>query len=77
MVSGVGNGSTYRMIPAIFRTEALRSGNPDRQRALAVGRSRAATVIGLAGAIDALAGYAVCLGATWWYYLRPEYAIAV
>jgi hypothetical protein len=24
-----------------------------------------------------LDGYAICLGATWWYYLRPEFAIAV
>ena len=106
VVSGIGNGSTYRMIPAIFRTEALlaAAGGADRDRALALGRTRAAAVIGLAGAIGALggfliprgfgisiantgsitaalmiflAGYAVCLAATWWWYLRPAFAIAV
>jgi NNP family nitrate/nitrite transporter-like MFS transporter len=84
VASGIGNGSTYRMIPAIFR---------DRPR----GRTEAATVIGIAaavgalggfliprgfgmsiartGAIDAalwtfLAGYVACLAVTWWCYLR-------
>lgn len=106
VVSGIGNGSTYRMIPAVFRTEALLTAadGADRDHALALGRTRAAAVIGLAGAIGAiggfliprgfgisiantgsiipalmvfLAGYAICLAATWWWYLRPEFAIAV
>lgn len=106
VVSGIGNGSTYRMIPAIFRTEALRSTVPgaDRDQALARSRTQAAAVIGLASAIGALggfliprgfgisiantgsitaallvflAGYGICLGATWWWYLRPQFVIAI
>jgi NNP family nitrate/nitrite transporter-like MFS transporter len=99
LVSGVGNGSTYRMIPAIFRAEAHRAieaGAPPDQ-ATTTGRTRAAAVIGLSSAIGAfggfliprgfgisidqtgsintalllfLAGYAICLLTTWWFYLR-------
>ena len=91
VASGIGNGSTYRMIPAIFR---------DRPR----GRTEAATVIGIAAAVGALggfliprgfgmsiaatgsmdtalwtflAGYAVCLVVTWWCYLRRVPAGAI
>jgi NNP family nitrate/nitrite transporter-like MFS transporter len=89
VASGVGNGSTYRMIPAIFR---------DRER----GRTEAAAVIGIAAAVGALggfliprgfgisitrtgaidgalytfvAGYAVCLAVTWWFYLRRRASV--
>jgi NNP family nitrate/nitrite transporter-like MFS transporter len=86
VASGVGNGSTYRMIPAIFHAaEGVE------------GRTAAAAVIGLASAIGALGGfliprgfgisiaqtgsintallvflavYALCVAATWWFYLR-------
>jgi NNP family nitrate/nitrite transporter-like MFS transporter len=99
VASGVGNGSTYRMIPAIFRAEAARTAahTAAAESAVARGRTEAAAVIGLASAIGAvggfaiprgfgmsiaqtgsittalvvfLAGYAVCLAVTWWYYLR-------
>ena len=86
VASGIGNGSTYRMIPAIFRGK-------DR------GDSQAAAVIGIAAAVGALGGfliprgfgisvartgsidaallvflvaYAVCGAVTWWVYLRPS-----
>jgi NNP family nitrate/nitrite transporter-like MFS transporter len=86
VASGVGNGSTYRMIPAIFHAAQG-----------AEGRTAAAAVIGLASAIGALggfliprgfgisithtgsintalvvflAGYALCTAVTWWFYLR-------
>jgi NNP family nitrate/nitrite transporter-like MFS transporter len=86
VASGVGNGSTYRMIPAIFHAAEG-----------AEGRTAAAAVIGLASAIGALGGfliprgfgisiaqtgsintallvflavYALCVAVTWWFYLR-------
>ncbi|MEV6524414.1 nitrate/nitrite transporter [Longispora sp. NPDC051575] len=57
VVSGVGNGSTYRMIPAIFRTEAAEAGRTELQ-----GRRTAAAVIGLASAIGALGGFLIPRG---------------
>ncbi|MFC4110523.1 MFS transporter [Micromonospora zhanjiangensis] len=96
VASGVGNGSTYRMIPAIFRIRAVQRLG-DTPEAATRGRTEAAAVIGLAAAVGALggfliprgfgtsiartgsidaallvflAGYAVCLVVTWWFYLR-------
>jgi MFS transporter, NNP family, nitrate/nitrite transporter len=59
VASGVGNGSTYRMIPAIFRAEAERAGGAD-----AAGRARtdAASVIGFASAVGALGGFLIPRG---------------
>ncbi|WP_199441439.1 MFS transporter [Umezawaea beigongshangensis] len=51
--SGIGNGSTYRMIPAIF---AARGG--DRVAA----KREAAAVIGIAGAVGALGGFLITRG---------------
>jgi NNP family nitrate/nitrite transporter-like MFS transporter len=64
VVSGVGNGSTYQMIPAIFRAEALRStvAGLSVDVALARGRTQAATVIGLASAIGAVGGFLIPRG---------------
>ena len=88
ILAGVGNGSTYRMIPAIFKTQADDDKSAKRQ---------AAAVVGIAGAVGAAGGvlvnlvfkfslegsktltpaltailvfYALCLGTTWWFYLR-------
>ncbi|MEV0715059.1 nitrate/nitrite transporter [Asanoa sp. NPDC050611] len=79
VASGVGNGSTYRMIPAIFR---------DARAAAVIGIAAAVGALGgfliprgfgvstaRTGSIDAallvfLAGYAVCVVVTWWCYLR-------
>jgi NNP family nitrate/nitrite transporter-like MFS transporter len=85
--SGIGNGSTFRMIPAIF--DRMGSG----------GRKEAATVLGFSSAIAAygsffipqgyslslsrtggytgaliafLAFYLTCLAVTWWFYLRER-----
>ncbi|SEQ11597.1 MFS transporter, NNP family, nitrate/nitrite transporter [Lentzea xinjiangensis] len=90
VLAGVGNGSTYRMIPAIFRTQSDDDKSAKRQ---------AAAVVGIAGAIGAAGGvlvnlvfkfslegsktltpaltailvfYALCLGTTWWFYLRRK-----
>jgi NNP family nitrate/nitrite transporter-like MFS transporter len=60
-LSGTGNGSTYRMIPAIFVAESKRTVT-DRATAEMLARRRAATVIGLAGAVGAVGGFLIPLG---------------
>ena len=59
VVAGIGNGSTYKMIPAILsilgRAEAGRTGADPAGAALECKR-RSAAVIGIAGAIGALGG---------------------
>jgi NNP family nitrate/nitrite transporter-like MFS transporter len=57
VASGVGNGSTYRMIPVIFRAAAGADAD-----AVATGRTAAAAVIGLASAIGALGGFLIPRG---------------
>ncbi len=59
--TGVGNGSTFRMIPVIFRTLHLRKasgqGAEAEAKALIVARRETAAVIGIAAGIGALGGY--------------------
>jgi NNP family nitrate/nitrite transporter-like MFS transporter len=61
--TGVGNGSTFRMIPAIFRREALKAtrGEPAALQQAAVERARrtSAAVLGFCGAIGACGGYII------------------
>jgi NNP family nitrate/nitrite transporter-like MFS transporter len=61
--SGVGNGSTYKMIPAIFRSRAMQrvadGGNPEAADRHALRMSGA--LIGIAGAIGAFGGVLVNL----------------
>jgi len=57
--SGAGNGSTFRMIPAVFRAEA---GSAPTEPALADARARAAATIGFASAIGALGGFLIPRG---------------
>ena len=56
-LTGIGNGSVYKMIPAIFHAESLqggaRSGNQDRRLASAL--------VGIAGAVGAFGGVLVQL----------------
>jgi NNP family nitrate/nitrite transporter-like MFS transporter len=61
--SGVGNGSTYKMIPGIFHTKALARAESgvDRTAALLWGRRMSGALIGIAGAIGALGGVGVNL----------------
>lgn len=64
VLSGLGNGSTYKMIPAIFRAKADRSvaaGGIDASAAVADGQRRARALIGVAGAIGGLGGVLVNL----------------
>ncbi|UOY02692.1 MFS transporter [Blastococcus sp. PRF04-17] len=62
-LSGVGNGSTYKMIPAIFRSQALQTvaggGDPAAAERRALRMSGA--LIGIAGAVGAFGGVLVNL----------------
>jgi MFS transporter, NNP family, nitrate/nitrite transporter len=61
--TGIGNGSTYRMIPFIFRTQREReaTGEPEEvhEEAAERGLKEGATVLGFAGAIAAYGGFIV------------------
>jgi NNP family nitrate/nitrite transporter-like MFS transporter len=61
--SGVGNGSAYKMIPAIFRakSEPLVAAGTDPATAAAEARRLASALIGVAGAIGAFGGVLVNL----------------
>jgi NNP family nitrate/nitrite transporter-like MFS transporter len=62
LLAGMGNGSTYRMIPSIFtalgRKEAAEKGLDPEHTAVDFKR-RAAAVIGIAGAIGAFGGFLI------------------
>ncbi len=62
LMAGMGNGSTYKMIPSIFavlgRREATAKGLEPRATAVEFKR-RAAAVIGIAGAIGAFGGFLI------------------
>ncbi|MFF0311585.1 MFS transporter [Streptosporangium sp. NPDC004379] len=63
--TGVGNGSTYRMIPAIFRAKAtagLAPGTPAHEAALAAGRRDASAAVGIISAIGAFGGFFINRG---------------
>jgi MFS transporter, NNP family, nitrate/nitrite transporter len=64
LLSGAGNGSTYRMIPVIFgelgRKEVAEKGLDPAETALSFKRQSAA-VIGIAGAIGAFGGFLIQL----------------
>lgn len=59
ITSGIGNGSTFRMIPVVFRTFHLRRARSAAEQAdaLQAARRETAAVIGLVSAIGALGGY--------------------
>jgi MFS transporter, NNP family, nitrate/nitrite transporter len=61
VLSGLGNGSTYKMIPAIFRAKARRlsDGGADGAVADREARRLASALIGIAGAIGAFGGVLV------------------
>jgi len=63
ILSGVGNGSTYKMIPAIFAAHSRRIVDEGGSEAAAGAWSRrmSGALIGLAGAIGALGGVAINL----------------
>lgn len=65
-MTGVGNGSTYRMIPMILRTinleEAAGSGAEGQEAALARARKETAAALGFIGAIGAYGGWLIPQG---------------
>ena len=66
VTTGIGNGSTYRMIPSIFREEKLREvkGSGEAARVLAVNAARieSGAALGFIGAIGACGGYFIPRG---------------
>ncbi|MEV7007048.1 MFS transporter [Streptosporangium sp. NPDC051022] len=64
VASGMGNGSTYRMIPAIFATQAEREVDAGAARAGALLRAKreAAAAIGIASAVGAFGGFLIPRG---------------
>jgi NNP family nitrate/nitrite transporter-like MFS transporter len=66
VTTGVGNGSTYRMIPSIFREEKLKEargfGETGRSLALKASGIEAAAALGFIGAIGACGGYLIPRG---------------
>ncbi len=63
VTTGIGNGSTFRMIPVIFRNAKLQElegeGPKAREAAIRTARIESATVLGFVSAIGACGGYLV------------------
>jgi NNP family nitrate/nitrite transporter-like MFS transporter len=61
LTTGIGNGSTFRMIPVIFATERTRAaagmGKAAEEQALKDGNKEAAAVLGFSGAVGAYGGF--------------------
>ncbi|HTV27060.1 MAG TPA: MFS transporter [Xanthobacteraceae bacterium] len=66
VTTGVGNGSTFRMIPSIFREEKLREslglGESDRALALKTAGLESAAALGFISAIGACGGFLIPTG---------------
>uniref|UniRef100_V5XE05 Major facilitator transporter n=1 Tax=Mycolicibacterium neoaurum VKM Ac-1815D TaxID=700508 RepID=V5XE05_MYCNE len=56
ILSGLGNGSTYKMIPSIFEAKAQGHDEWSREEKAAWSRSMSGALIGFAGAVGALGG---------------------
>jgi MFS transporter, NNP family, nitrate/nitrite transporter len=63
ITAGIGNGSTYRMIPSIFREENFQkmkgAGEAGRATALKIASIESAAALGFIGAIGACGGYLI------------------
>jgi NNP family nitrate/nitrite transporter-like MFS transporter len=66
VTTGIGNGSTYRMIPSIFREENLAKakglGETGRASALKTASIESAAALGFIGAVGACGGYFIPRG---------------
>jgi NNP family nitrate/nitrite transporter-like MFS transporter len=65
VATGIGNGSTYRMIPSIFRQEKLRGAGPSpaaKAAALQSASIESAAALGFIGAVGACGGYLIPRG---------------
>lgn len=60
VLTGLGNGSTFKMIPGIFHTKALAKGL-EGEEAAAYGRRLSGASMGLIGAVGALGGLGINL----------------
>jgi NNP family nitrate/nitrite transporter-like MFS transporter len=60
VLTGLGNGSTYKMIPGIFQTKAVAKGL-EGEAAAAYGRRLSGASMGLIGAVGALGGVGINL----------------
>jgi MFS transporter, NNP family, nitrate/nitrite transporter len=86
ITTGIGNGSTFRMIPSIFREEKLReakgSGESGRILAVSAARIESAAALGFVSAIGACGGYLIprgfgaSIGATGGPYVALEIYLA-
>jgi NNP family nitrate/nitrite transporter-like MFS transporter len=70
VATGIGNGSTYRMIPAIWKVGAKKAGaagSPERIAAESKATKEASAVLGIVGAIGALGGFLIPItfGSPW------------
>jgi MFS transporter, NNP family, nitrate/nitrite transporter len=63
VLTGIGNGSVYKMIPAIYakKSEAMVTSGSDAREAFLYSRRLAGAVIGIAGAIGAMGGVLINL----------------
>ncbi|MDT2009350.1 NarK/NasA family nitrate transporter [Rhodococcus opacus] len=68
IISGIGNGSVYKMIPVIFAAKSTRLPEMTSVEAAAWSRNMSGALIGIAGAIGALGGVGINL------VLRASYA---
>ncbi|MDT9593249.1 MFS transporter [Nocardioides zeae] len=62
--TGIGNGSTYKMIPAIWRRGAERAttpGTPERTEAVRTAAQQASAALGVIGAVGAIGGFLIPL----------------
>ena len=57
--AGTGNGSTYRMIPAIFRAQGEKEAAAGIPDAIEKARTQGAACLGIAGAIGAFGGFLI------------------
>jgi MFS transporter, NNP family, nitrate/nitrite transporter len=64
VTTGVGNGSTFRMIPSIFREEKLKAATGESSRALALKAAglESASALGFIAAIGACGGFLIPTG---------------
>ena len=66
LLTGVGNGSTYRLIPSAFKALHLSRSDPllagSEERALTAARSETAAAVGFIGAVGAYGGWIVPQG---------------
>jgi NNP family nitrate/nitrite transporter-like MFS transporter len=61
IISGIGNGSVYKMIPVIFAAKSIRLAGTTSPDAAAWARAMSGALIGIAGAVGALGGVGINL----------------